>query len=245
MTSSEHTGAPGSIPPDSPADAALRERVAGLMPRALADLGDLVAFRSVADAEVEDPAQCIAAAHWVRRALIDEGLTADLVPTPDGSDAVIGHYQGPPGAPRVLLYAHYDVQPATPAQWTGDPWTLTEREGRYYGRGAADCKGSVITHLTALRALRADGDYPVSLTVVVEGSEEQGTGGLEQLVLADPDSFAADVILIQDTGNAAVGVPTLTVALRGVVDATVRVQSLSTSLHSGAFGGAPPTPWRR
>lgn len=240
MTSSEHTDAPGSIPSDSPAEAALRERVADLMPRALADLGELVAFRSVADADVEDPAQCTAAAHWVRQALRDEGLTGDLVRTPDGSDAVIGHYQGPPGAPRVLLYAHYDVQPATPAEWTGDPWTLTEREGRYYGRGAADCKGSVITHLTALRALRADGDYPVSLTVVVEGSEEQGTGGLEQLVLAAPDTFAADVILIQDTGNAAVGVPTLTVALRGVVDATVRVQALSTSLHSGAFGGAAP-----
>lgn len=225
---------------DSPADAELRARISSLMPRALADLKDLVSFRSVADAEVEDPTQCTAAAQWVRRALIAEGLDAELVATPDGSDAVIAHHQGPPGAPRVLLYAHYDVQPATPEEWTSDPWTLSEREGRYYGRGAADCKGSVITHLTALRALRADGDYPVSLTVVVEGSEEQGTGGLEQLVAADPDRFAADVILIQDTGNAAVGIPTLTVALRGVVDAEVRVRSLRTALHSGAFGGAAP-----
>lgn len=242
MTFTDRTSADqtSDVRTDSPAEAGLRRRIHDLMPRALSDLGELVAFRSVADAQVEDPAQCTAAANWVRQALIAEGLHADLVPTPDGTDAVIGHHQGPPGAPRVLLYAHYDVQPATPAEWTSDPWTLTEREGRHYGRGAADCKGSVITHLTALRALRADGDYPVSLTVVVEGSEEQGTGGLEQLVTADPGRFAADVILIQDTGNAAVGVPTLTVALRGVVDAVVRVRSLQTALHSGAFGGAAP-----
>lgn len=221
--------------------ATLRSRVSGLMPRALRDLTELVAFRSVADDEVEDPQQCRDAALWVRDALRAEGLgDADLVRTPDGTDAVIATYDGPTGAPRVLLYAHYDVQPATVSEWTTDPWTLTERGGRYYGRGAADCKGSVITHLTALRALRADGEYPVSLTVVVEGSEEQGTGGLERLVEADPQTFAADVILIQDTGNVAVGVPTLTVALRGVVDAVVRVETLTGSLHSGAFGGAAP-----
>ncbi|HLS26927.1 MAG TPA: dipeptidase [Beutenbergiaceae bacterium] len=260
----------GSRIDETPEDSALRARIANLMPRAIEDLTELVTFRSVADPSVENPQQCRLAAEWVRDAFSAEGLRAEIMPTPDGSEAVIAHYDGPPGAPRVLLYAHYDVQPANPAEWTSDPWTLTERDGRYYARGAADCKGSVITHLTALRALRADantgeqqddesqnadgpspelaggqdadGLYPVSLTVVVEGSEEQGTGGLEQLVAARPELFAADVILIQDTGNAAVGVPTLTVALRGVVDAAVRVRALDTSLHSGAFGGAAPDP---
>lgn len=212
-----------------------------LMPRALTDLRDLVALRSVQDPAVEDPQQCRLAAEWSLRALVDLGLSdTALVPTPDGSDAVIGHYQGPDGAPRVLLYAHYDVQPAPPADWVSDPWVLTERDGRYYGRGAADCKGSIITHLTALRALLATGDLPVSLTVVLEGSEEQGTAGLEQYVAAHPEEFAAEAILIQDTGNVRVGQPTLTVALRGVADVVVEVEALRGELHSGAFGGGAP-----
>ncbi|SEE25807.1 dipeptidase [Ruania alba] len=218
--------------------------VRGLMPQALSDLAELVAFRSVQDPAVEDPEQCRLAAEWVRHHLLDLGLAnTALVRTPDGSDAVIGDYQGPPGAPRVLLYAHYDVQPASVTEaWASDPFTLTERDGRYYGRGAADCKGSVVSHLTALRALAATGEaeLPVSLTVVVEGSEEQGTGGLEQYVAAHPERFDADVIIIQDTGNVVVGQPTLTVALRGMADVVVRVESLAGELHSGAFGGAAP-----
>ncbi|TDE95746.1 dipeptidase [Occultella glacieicola] len=229
-----------TTPPRTDAD--LRTRVAALMPQALTDLADLVAYRSVADPAVEDPQQCRLAAQWVADAFAEIGLAdAALVRTPDGTDAVIAHHEGPAGAPRVLLYAHYDVQPASNTEaWATDPFTLTERGGRYYGRGAADCKGSIVAHLTALRALRPDGDYPVSLTVVVEGSEEQGTGGLEQYVQAHPEEFAADVILIQDTGNVAVGQPTLTVSLRGVVDVVVRVEALAGELHSGAFGGAAP-----
>ncbi|MBK5248413.1 MAG: dipeptidase [Actinomycetales bacterium] len=220
----------------------LPRRVAELMPQAVADLAELVAYRSVADPAVEVPAQCRLAAEWVRDALVDVGLSdAALVPTPDGTDAVIAHHDGPDGAPRVLLYAHYDVQPASNTEaWATPPFTLTERGGRLYGRGAADCKGNILAHLTALRALRADGEYPISLTVVVEGSEEQGTGGLERYVEANPEEFAADVILIQDTGNVAVGVPTLTVSLRGVSDVVVHVESLAGELHSGAFGGAAP-----
>lgn len=220
---------------------ALPHAVEELMPRALSDLRELVALRSVQDPAVEDPEQCRLAAEWVRQALVDLGLVdTALVRTPDGSDAVIGRYQGPPGAPRVLLYAHYDVQPAPPADWVSDPWTLTERDGRYYGRGAADCKGSIVTHLTALRALLSTGDLPVSLTVVIEGSEEQGTAGLEQYVAAHPEEFDATAILIQDTGNVRVGQPTLTVALRGVADVVVEVEALHGELHSGAFGGAAP-----
>ncbi|WP_163544780.1 dipeptidase [Occultella kanbiaonis] len=224
------------------ADADLRARVAGLMPQALSDLAELVAYRSVADPAVEDPEQCRLAAQWVADAFAELGLTdAALVRTPDGTDAVIAHHEGPAGAPRVLLYAHYDVQPASNTQaWATDPFTLTERDGRFHGRGAADCKGSIVAHLTALRALRPDGAYPVSLTVVIEGSEEQGTGGLEQYVQAHPEEFAADVILIQDTGNVTVGQPTLTVSLRGVVDVIVRVEAVAGELHSGAFGGAAP-----
>ncbi|WP_241681022.1 dipeptidase [Pseudactinotalea terrae] len=219
----------------------LRAAVAALMPRARTELATLVAFRSVADPEVEDPEECRHAAAWVRDAFAAEGLDARLATTPDGTDAVFATYEGPEGAPRVLLYAHYDVQPAPAEQWSTPPFELTERDGRWYGRGSADCKGAVIAHLTALRALRGDGEgYPVSLTVVVEGSEEQGTGGLERYVEQHPEEVAADVVIIGDVGNVAVGVPTLTVALRGMVMVTVRVDALDGNRHSGAFGGAAP-----
>src|SRR5699024_2426904 len=241
-------------------DDRLREAVAGLMPRALDELRALVALRSVADAAVEDPRELAATARWMAGALTAEGLEARLATTPDGTDAVIATHDGPPGSPRVLLHAHYDVQPAHAAEWTSDPWDRGARGGRYYGRGAADCKGNILAHLTALRALRAiavgDDDveersapsagstehaaYPCSLTVVVEGSEEQGTGGLEDYVRAHPEEFAADVIIIGDVGNIAVGIPTLTVALRGMADTIVRVRTGTGQLHSGAFGGAAP-----
>lgn len=219
----------------------LRDAVGQLMPRAREELATLVSYRSVADAAVEDPEQCRLAAAWVRDAFAAEGLDARLVTTPDGSDAVIARYDAPDDAPRVLLYAHYDVQPAPAQEWTSPPFELTERDGRWYARGSADCKGAIIAHLTALRAIRrADGGYPVSLTVVVEGSEEQGTGGLERYVEQHPEEVAADVVIIGDVGNVAVGVPTLTVALRGMVMVTVRVTALDGNRHSGAFGGAAP-----
>ncbi|GAB2968941.1 M20/M25/M40 family metallo-hydrolase [Actinotalea caeni] len=227
----------------------LRDAVARLMPQAREELATLVGYRSVADPAVEDPEQCRLAARWVRDAFAAEGLDARLVTTPDGSDAVIATHDGPAGAPRVLLYAHYDVQPAPASEWTTPPFELTERDGRWYGRGAADCKGSIVAHLAALRAVRARQaatagadapPYPVSLTVVVEGSEEQGTGGLERHVEQHPEDVAADVVVIGDVGNVAVGVPTLTVALRGMVQVTVRVTALDGNRHSGAFGG--PTP---
>ena len=96
------------------------------------------------------------------------------VPTDDGTDAVLGHSPGPEGAPTVLLYSHYDVQPADPAAWASSPWELTERDGRLYGRGAADCKGNLVMLLTALRALPKP--WPVGVRVVCEGSEEMSHG---------------------------------------------------------------------
>lgn len=223
----------------------MREYIDSQIPAALEELAELVSFRSVADAAVEDPEQCRLAAQWVQRALIAEGITDTRVQrTPDGTEAVIGHYQGPQGTPRVLLYAHYDVQPAPAEGWESDPFTLTLRGERYYGRGAADCKGSIIAHLLTLRALRQEAggqaEYPVSITVVVEGSEEQGTGGLEEYVRQNPEDLRSDVIIIGDSGNIARGVPTLTVSLRGVADVIVTVRTLEDRVHSGSFGGAAP-----
>ncbi|NUR07824.1 MAG: dipeptidase [Nocardioidaceae bacterium] len=219
----------------------LRDRVAELMPRAREELAELVALRSVADPRQFPPEECAAAAGWVRDAFAELGFAdARLAETADGSHAVVGSRPGAdPDAPTVLLYAHYDVQPPLDeAAWRTPPFELTEVDGRWHGRGTADCKGNIVMHLTALRAL--GDDVPVHLKLVVEGSEEQGTGGLEAFVPENADLLRADAILVCDTGNAAVGKPAATVSLRGMVNVVVTVEALGTELHSGMFGGAAP-----
>ncbi|MFI6448614.1 dipeptidase [Kitasatospora sp. NPDC050543] len=218
----------------------LAQRIAALMPRAERDLAELVAIPSVADPRLYPPQKCREAAEWVAGAFAEAGLRdVHLEETPDGSHAVLGHRPPPPGAPTVLLYCHYDVQPPLYDEaWTSPPFVLTEREGRWYGRGAADCKGNVVMHLTALRAL--GDDVPVGLKFVAEGSEEQGTGGLEQFVLRNAGELHADALVIADTGNAAVGLPTATVTLRGLANVLVTVDTLRGDLHSGMFGGPAP-----
>ncbi|MFI1381921.1 dipeptidase [Embleya sp. NPDC020886] len=210
------------------------------MPRAKADLAELVAMPSVADPRQYPPEHCLRTAEWVAAAFTEVGLRdVRPVPTPDGSNAVVGHRPAPPGAPTVLLYSHYDVQPPLDAvAWQSPPFELTERDGRWYGRGAADCKGNIVMHLTALRALGED--IPVGLKLVVEGSEEQGTGGLEAYVPEHADELRADALLVCDTGNAAVGVPTATTVLRGLANVVVTVSTLAGDVHSGMFGGPAP-----
>ncbi|MEV4351523.1 dipeptidase [Actinoplanes sp. NPDC049596] len=219
----------------------MRDRIDGLMDRARADLAELVAIRSVADPRQYPPEECAKAAQWVVENFARIGFTdLSLKETSDGSRAVHGlRPSSVPDAPTVLLYAHYDVQPPLDeAAWRTPPFELTESGGRWYGRGTADCKGNIVMHLTALRALGAD--LPVNLKLIVEGSEEQGTGGLEDFVVRNPALLAADAILVCDTGNAAVGVPAATVTLRGLVNVVVTVSALAGELHSGMFGGAAP-----
>ncbi|MFE4867950.1 dipeptidase [Streptomyces sp. NPDC056682] len=220
----------------------IAETVAALMPRAKVELAELVAFQSVADEAVAPRSECEAAANWVADALRTEGFQdVALLDTPDGSQSVYGLLPGPVGAPTVLLYAHYDVQPKLDeSAWVTPPFELTERDGRWYGRGAADCKGGFIMHLLALRALKANGGVPVSVKVIVEGSEEQGTGGLEQYAEAHPELLTADAIVIGDTGNFRVGLPTVTATLRGMTMIRVQIDTLEGNLHSGQFGGAAP-----
>jgi acetylornithine deacetylase/succinyl-diaminopimelate desuccinylase-like protein len=221
----------------------LREAINGLMGRAKEDLAELVAFKSVADPKQFAPEECEKAAQWVVDAFTDVGVQdVRLSPTPDGSSAVHGHTPGPAGTPTVLLYSHYDVQPPLGAEaWTSPIWELTERDGRWYGRGAADCKGNIVMHLTALRALNEiAGGFPCGVKIICEGSEEQGTGGLEAFVPQNADLLRADAILVVDTGNFAVGVPTLTSTLRGMTSVDVTLRGLGSAMHSGMFGGPAP-----
>lgn len=216
--------------------------VASLIPRAKQELTELVAFKSVADFDQFPRSESEGAAAWVADALRAEGFQdVAVLDTPDGTQSVYGHLPGPQGAKTVLLYAHYDVQPPLDeSRWTTPPFELTERGGRWYGRGAADCKGGLIMHLLALRALKANGGVPVHVKVIVEGSEEQGTGGLERYAEEHPDLLAADAVVIGDTGNFRVGLPTVTSTLRGMTLVRVQVDTLEGNLHSGQFGGAAP-----
>ncbi|MEU1335183.1 dipeptidase [Streptomyces sp. NPDC005865] len=220
----------------------IAETVASLMPKAKAELTELVAFKSVADFDQFPKSESEGAARWVADALRAEGFQdVALLDTPDGTQSVYGFLPGPAGAPTVLLYAHYDVQPPLDeAGWATPPFELTERDGRWYGRGSADCKGGVIMHLLALRALKANGGVPVNVKVIAEGSEEQGTGGLERYAEQHPELLAADAIVIGDAGNFRVGLPTVTSTLRGMTLVRVSVDTLGGNLHSGQFGGAAP-----
>lgn len=220
----------------------IAETVRSLMPRAKAELTELVAFESVADEAVAPRSECEAAANWVADALRAEDFQdVALLDTPDGSQAVYGILPGPAGAPTALLYAHYDVQPKLDeSAWHTPPFELTERNGRWYGRGTADCKGGFILHLLALRALKANGGVPVTVKVIVEGSEEQGTGGLERYAEQHPEVLTADTIVIGDAGNFRVGLPTVTATLRGMTMIRVQIDTLEGNLHSGQFGGAAP-----
>ena len=215
----------------------LRTAVRVLMPRAWTDLAALVALESVADTAGTHARDCeqtarLAAGLFRAEGLVDTGLH----PTPDGSKAVIGRAQAPRGAPTVLLYSHYDVQP-TPdtSEWETPPFQLTQSGGRWHGRGVADYQGNIVTQLTALRAL-GSGNFPVGVVVVAEGSEEQGTGGLEAFVTANPDLVHADAILVCDAGNIAAGTPTVTTTLRGITNVTVHAETLAHPVHSGVFG---------
>jgi cysteinylglycine-S-conjugate dipeptidase len=220
----------------------LADDVRTLMPRTQEDLASLVAIASVADERQFPRENCLQAARLTAELFGEAGLSGIReLDSPDGYPAVFGSAPGPAGTPTVLLYCHYDVQPPLGEDaWETPPFELTPRDdGRWYGRGAADDKGGLVTHLTALRAL-GGGSFPVNLKLIVEGAEEQGSAGLDAVVAEHHDLLAADVIAVADGGNFAVGEPTLTTTLRGIANVVVTVRSLRSAVHSGMFGGAAP-----
>ncbi|MBK7610452.1 MAG: dipeptidase [Actinomycetales bacterium] len=219
---------------------AIRTRVRDLLPALRTDLEDLARIPSVSLDTLEgfDRAHLDASAEKVAALLRAEGLDVEII-REGGQPAVLGHIDGPPGAPTVTLYAHHDVQPAgDPALWDTDPWTPIEVDGRLYGRGTADDKAGITAHLAALRA--HTGNLPVGVTVFVEGEEEYGSESLPTILAKHGHKLAADAIVLADSGNWDIGLPALTTTLRGLVRAVVKVETLDHGVHSGMFGGPCP-----
>lgn len=216
----------------------LVQRVRDVLPSVRADLEDLVRIQSVwADPERRPEVQRSAEA--VSTLLSDAGFGDVRIVAEGGAPAVIARHPAPDGAPTVLLYAHHDVQPeGDPAQWRTPPFEPTERDGRLYGRGTADDKAGIATHLAAFRA--HGGKPPVGVTVFVEGEEESGSPSLSRLLAKHRDVLAADVIVIADSDNWSTETPSLTVSLRGLADCVVEVATLDHGLHSGMWGGVVP-----
>ena len=218
----------------------LQATIKGLMPRLTEELKQLVRLPSVAFFPDFPAAPVEQAGAAVATLLTEAGLPdVRLLDVPRAPQAVFGERPARDGAPTVLLYAHYDVQPAGPEElWHSQAFEPTERDGRLYGRGAADDKSGVIMHAGTLLAL--GDDCPVGIKVLIEGQEEAGDGGIEEFVHANAELLKADVIVISDVGNYALGVPTLTTSLRGMAACDVEVETLEGAVHSGMFGGPAP-----
>lgn len=216
----------------------LPDRIAADMPRVRSELEELVripgcAFPGFPQGEIER------ACAKAMEILTDAGYpTVQRVDIEGGSPAVYAEAPGPAGSPTVLLYAHYDVQPGgDPDLWETPAFEPTERDGRLYGRGAADDKSGVVIHAAIMRAFH--GQPPCTVRVIIEGEEEWG-GPFENYPRTHPEVFAADAIVVADVGNAALGEPTFTTALRGMGAVTVECRTLEGAVHSGMFGGPAP-----
>ncbi len=222
--------------PDSLPSSPLTDAVLAALPGARADLELLVRIPSVwaLPAHADDTRRSAEAVAELARGA--GAARVEIVSADGGAPAVLAHWPAPDGAPTVLLYAHHDVQPTGGDEhWTSPPFEPEVRDGRLYGRGAADDKAGVMTHLAVLRAY--DGRPPVGVTLFVEGEEESGSPTLTALLAAHREELACDVIVIADASNPAVDVPALTTSLRGLVDVTVEVAMLEQPVHSGVYGG--------
>lgn len=213
-------------------------------PAFLKDLCDLIRIPSISFPGF-DARPVHACADAVAELLRASGLEdVRLLDAGAGHPAVYGAWTKAPGRPTVLLYAHYDVQPAgRPELWTTPPFEPAERMGRLYGRGAADDKGGAVMHAAAVRCwIESCGGPPVNVKVLIEGEEETGSANLEALLSSRRELLAADVVVIADSENFDSGVPSLTASLRGIVTVNVEVRSLASSVHSGTWGGPLPDP---
>jgi acetylornithine deacetylase/succinyl-diaminopimelate desuccinylase-like protein len=183
-------------------------------------------------------------AEWTAEELKRVGLqNVRLIDTP-GNPVVYGDWLGAPGAPTILFYGHYDVQPVDPVdQWTSPPFEATVRDGEIYARGSADDKGQVFMHIKAVEAhLKKNGRLPLNIRFFIEGEEEVGSVHLDEFVRSHKGDLAADVVVISDSPMFDRGIPSICYGLRGLTYFQIDLRGTKTDLHSGSFGGAVANP---
>ncbi|WP_337172125.1 dipeptidase [Gemmatimonas aurantiaca] len=210
---------------------------------ALDELFALLRIPSVS-ARSEHKNDCAAAARFVADGLTRIGFTATIEPTP-GHPIVVGEWRGAgSNAPTLLIYGHYDVQPAEPLElWTSPAFEPTIRDGRIYARGSVDDKGQLHLHLRALEAhLAVRGTLPVNVIVLAEGEEEVGSANLEAFLEREKTRLACDAVVISDSTMFAPGIPSILSSLRGMAYLEINVQGAQGDLHSGMYGGAVVNP---
>jgi acetylornithine deacetylase/succinyl-diaminopimelate desuccinylase-like protein len=211
--------------------------------RYLEELKALLAIPSIS-ALPEHAADVTRCAEWCADEMRRIGLeNVKLIPTP-GNPVVYGDWLNAEGAPTILFYGHYDVQPVDPLNlWTSPPFEATVRDGEIYARGSADDKGQVFMHLKAVEAhLKQNGKLPVNIKFILEGEEEVGSAHLDDFIREHKNDLAADVVVISDSAMFGRGVPSICYGLRGLVYFQIDLRGSSTDLHSGSFGGAVANP---
>lgn len=207
----------------------------------LEQLFDFLSFPSVSTdpARRDDVSAC---GEWLYEKFMSMGLAAEVHGTP-GHPVIFARSPREPGRPTVLIYGHYDVQPADPPElWETPPFEPRLENGIITARGAADNKGQIFAHVVGVEQALARGPLPVNVIFVVEGEEEIGSPNLAAFLKARAGELRCEVVVISDSGMVAPGVPTLTYGLRGIGCIEVRVTGPAADLHSGIYGGAVANP---
>lgn len=212
-------------------------------PRLVQNLAELVAIPSIST-DGRHAQEIDRSAEAVSRHMQQAGLqNVKILRFQDSYPYVYGEWCHAPGKPTVFLYSHHDVQPVAGFEkdWQSDPWTLTARSGRLYGRGSADDKAAIVAQLASVEAwLKTAGSLPVNVKMLVEGEEEIGSKNLMGFFKQYRDLIRSDVIVVNDTENLETGLPSITYSLRGIVALEVEVEGLKRPVHSGAGGGLLP-----
>jgi len=214
----------------------------------VATLGKLVRIPGIAweafdEANLERSAEAVAELFRGSGVFEVVEIKRSIVDGKPGAPAILASRPAKNGRPHVLLYAHHDVQPpGDEAQWLTPAFEPTAKDGRIYGRGAADDKAGVVAHLTAIETLKAvaGDDFDLGLSIFIEGEEESGSRTFRAFLDENKDKLAADVIIVADSMNWSPEVPALTVSLRGLVSQEFTIRTMEHAVHSGMFGGAVP-----